>query len=237
MTRISSLSAAVFLSLALTAPARAELAADFTLTVGGLTAGTLTIKANQNNSRYAVAARTASAGAGGIFKPFTNNTKVSGSISQGKLRPARYVSQNKGGRIGRTAELEFVADTPRVVVAEIRDHEEPYVHIGGLKGVVDPLTGLYAVLRDTTKANACKIDMTLFDGHRVTRVTLSKPQQTTRGIQCTGVYRRISGYPKSDLAERREFPFTLLYAGEGNVLRAQEMTMRSLFGPARMIRN
>lgn len=228
--------AAMCLSL-MTVPAVAQ-QTDFTITVSGLTAGTFGIAAKTDGTAYAVTSRAASAGLAGLFRSFTITSKVSGTESKGKFRPSRYSSQSDGARAGRGAELAFENDTPRVISASAaRDPDAPAVDASSLVNVVDPLTGLYAVLRDTTPQAACKLDLTMFDGHRVSRVTLSGARQTEDGLLCDGVYRRVAGYPPKDLAERATFEFTALYLQNGDVLQAQELTMNSLFGPARMTRN
>jgi hypothetical protein len=127
---------------------------------------------------------------------------------------------------------------PTVISAATEpDPDAPKFDPASLSNVVDPLTGLYAILRDTTPEAACDVDLTMFDGHRVSRVTLSGARAVEGGVMCDGVYRRVAGYPPKVLAERQTFAFTAFYVAEGDVLRAQELTMDSLFGPARMTRD
>lgn len=215
--------------------------ARYSITISGLTAGTFTLAARSNASSYAVTSQAASAGLAGLVRSFTITSKVSGRITQGALRPQSYVSQSDGARAGRGAELEFQDGTPRVIsLATDRNPDAPPVDPASLTGVVDPLTGLYAVLRDTNPDRVCQLDLTMFDGHRVSRVTLGDAQPTKDGTLCSGSYTRVAGYPAADLAERRRFDFTVLYsptAADDQVLRARELAMDSLFGPARMTRN
>jgi hypothetical protein len=214
---------------------------SYTITVSGLKAGTLTVAANSNGSSYAVTSRAASAGLAGLFRSFSITSRVSGTQSGGTLRPLRYVSQSEGARAGRSAELTFQDGTPTVVNAASEPAPDaPKVDPASLTNVVDPLTGLYAILRDTAMDDVCTLDLSMFDGHRVSRVTLSGPRQTDDGLECSGVYRRVAGYPPKDLAERQSFPFTVVYSAEdagAGRLHAKMLTMDSLFGPARMIRD
>ena len=219
------------------APALAQEGA-FTITVSGLKAGVFRIAANTNDRSYAVTSHAASAGLAGLLRSFTVTSKVNGTIKDGRLRPVRYVAHSDGAREGRGAELAFENGTPIVInAAREPNPDAPKVNPASLKDVVDPLTGLYAVLRDTTAAGACTVDLEMFDGHRVSRVTLSPARQTEDVLVCDGVYRRVAGYPPKDMDERASFAFTVSYAAKGDVLQAQELTMDSLFGPARMIRN
>ena len=226
-----------FCAAVVAAPVRAQ-NADFTVTVSGLKAGTFSIAAKTNGKTYAVTSQAASAGLAGLFRSFSYTSKVSGTVSEGRLRPKTYSARSDGSRAGRSAELAFRNGVPQVIsVASEPDPDTPKVDPSSLNGVVDPLTGLYSVLRDTTPTAACQIDLTMFDGHRVSRVTVSGARQTDAGVLCDGVYRRVAGYPAKDLAERSSFPFTVLYTPRDKVLQAQELTMNSLFGPARMTRN
>lgn len=234
------LAAVLITSLGVGVPVRPAVAedADFTITVSGLTAGTFRLRAVRDGAGYAVSSRAASAGLAGLVRSFTLTSSVTGVETDGQLRPQRYSAQSDGARAGRAAELAFVNGRPTVLSsAREPDPEAPPVDPASLTGVVDPLTGLYAVLRDTPADQACQVDLTMFDGHRVNRVTLSGARATDAGVLCDGVYTRLAGYPPKELAERATFEFTLLYAVQGDMLQAQQLTMNSLFGPARMTRD
>jgi len=230
-----------FLAALCTTLAAAPVAAQedtFTITVSGLKAGVLRIAANSNGRSYAVTANAASAGLAGLFRSFSVTSRVTGTLTGGQFRPTRYVSQSDGARAGRAAEMTFESGTPTVIqAAREPDPEAPRIDPASLTDVVDPLSGLYGVLRDTSPDEACKLDLSMFDGHRVSRVTLSRPRPAEGGILCDGLYQRVAGYPPKDLAQRASFPFTVFYAANADVLQAQELTMDSLFGPARMTRN
>lgn len=238
--RLPTLAAALtiaFCANGLARPAAAE-NGDFTITVAGLTAGTFQIRSTRTATEYAVSSRVASAGLAGLMRSFAVTSKVTGTQSGGQLRPKRYVAQSEGARSGRAAELVFDNGTPQVIsAAQEPDPDAPKVDPASLTGVVDPLTALFGVLRDTPAAQACQLDQTMFDGHRVSRVTLSGARVTEDGVLCDGVYTRVAGYPPKDLAERKTFEFTARYTPQGDMLQIQQLSMNSLFGPARMTRN
>jgi hypothetical protein len=234
---LPTLAAALIVALCWVRPAAAD-DGDFTITVSGLTAGTFQIRSTRTGNGYAVSSRAASAGLAGLMRSFTITSKVTGTQTDGQLRPTRYVAQSEGARAGRAAELVFDNGTPQVIsAARDPDPDAPKVDPASLSGVVDPLTGLYGVFRDTPAAQACQLDLTMFDGHRVSRVTLSGARATEDGVLCDGTYTRVAGYPPKDLAERKTFEFTALYTAQGDMLQVQQLSMNSLFGPARMTRN
>lgn len=212
--------------------------ARYTITISGLTAGRVTLAASHDGASYALTSNAASAGLAGLFTSFSLITRARGSERGGQLIPQRYTAQVEGAREGRGAELAFQGGVATVVLADAPDDGAPVVDPAAHRGAVDPLTGFYGVLRDADPDTACRIDQTMFDGHRISRVTLSSPAAVDGGLTCQGVYRRIDGYPPEDLAEQVAFPFVMTYvAGADGRWQVAEVSMDSLFGPARMIRD
>ncbi|MDR7123719.1 DUF3108 domain-containing protein [Pseudotabrizicola sp. 4114] len=212
--------------------------ARYTVSVSGLTAGKVTLAAQHEGARYVISSNSASAGLAGVFRSFTLASRTQGTERNGRLIPQRYSADAKGARQGRGAELAFDGGVATVVRADPPEPDAPVVDPARHKGVVDPLTGLYSVLRDTTPATACRVDVKMFDGHRVNSVTLSSPQADGEGLTCRGLYRRIDGYPARELAKKPETAFTVTYRpAEGGVLRVTEVSVDSAFGLARMVRD
>ncbi|MDO8882963.1 DUF3108 domain-containing protein [Pseudotabrizicola sp.] len=228
------------IALWLAAPVAAQetSSAQYTISVSGLTAGKMTLAANHDGASYALTSNTASAGLAGLFRSFSVITRAQGAERDGRLIPARYSAQADGAREGRGAELAFKGGVATVVKADAPAPEAPVVDPAQHNGAIDPLTGLYAILRDADPARACQLDFKMFDGHRISRVTLSSPAAVGDGLMCQGVYRRIDGYPAEELAKRGSFPFAVTYRpAENGKLRVTEVSMDSLFGPARMTRD
>jgi len=217
----------------------AQESASFSVSISGIPVGQFTFAANRNGPAYAVKSRATSSGLAGVLRPFSLVSTVRGVETDGRYSPQSYVSKSDGARAGRGGELAFKAGVPTVIRLDAeREAGAPVVDPASQKGSVDPLTALYAVLRDTPRTGACGLDLRLFDGHRGSRVTLSNPKAAGEGITCTGLYRRIDGYPPQELAERPTFTFLVTYQpiAEGQ-LRVTELTLDSLFGPARMTRD
>lgn len=228
------------LSLCLSMPAVAQESqtARFTITISGLTAGKMTLAATHGRGSYALSANTVSAGLAGLFRSFSLTTRVRGADKNGRLFPSTYSSRTEGSREGRGADLTFKDGVATVVRADAPNPEATPVDPMQHKDAVDPLTGLYAILADTTPDRACRTDLKMFDGHRISRVRLSAPLAEGDRLTCQGLYRRIEGYPPDEIAKRAEFPFVVTYTLLGNgSLRATEVSMDSLFGPARLVRD
>lgn len=243
LSRLAAARVALLLGLASLLPTGPALGQDqvqarYTITVSGLTAGKMTLAASHSGGAYALTANTASAGLAGLFRSFSLTTRSKGAERAGRLIPQSYSSQTEGARAGRGADLTFEGGVATVVKADAPQPDAPKVDPAQHKGAIDPLSGLYTVLRDTDAATACQLDFKMFDGHRISRVTLSNPRADGDGLTCQGVYRRVDGYPPKDLADRASFPFVLTYrAIDGGRLRVAEVSMDSLFGPARLTRD
>jgi hypothetical protein len=104
-------------------------------------------------------------------------------------------------------------------------------------GTVDPLTALYATLRDVDKGTECQVSLKMFDGRRHSQITTSERQEAGEQVVCQGEYRRLAGFSAEDLAEKTRFPFSLIYSPtDDGRMRVTEVTMDSLFGKARLTR-
>ncbi|MBN2631688.1 MAG: DUF3108 domain-containing protein [Rhodobacteraceae bacterium] len=221
---------------------RAESATDagsFTVTVAGIKAGTFRFKASLTGKRYRVTSQAATAGLGALLKSFTMDSRVEG-VAQGRaLRPQSYVSKGQGAREDRGAEIAYDGAMPNVVqFFGTPDPEAPTIPAEDLIGTVDTLTALYALLRDTPVDQVCDLKLRLFDGHRLSHVTLTPGRDDDGAVTCDGVYHRVAGYPPKEVKKRRKFPFTVVYdALDATTLRPREFTMDSPFGPARMTRD
>ena len=225
------------LCLATPAAAQESDVARYTVSIRGITTGKLALAAKHQGASYALTATSASAGIAGAFQSFSLTSRTQGSERNGRLTPQRYSADAKGAREGRGADLTFSGGLATVVRADPPEDGAPLVDPAQHKGVVDPLTGMYSVLRDTTRDAACRLDLTMFDGHRINRITVSSPKPDGSGLTCQGLYRRIDGYPPKDLAKRPESSFIVTYRPmpDGG-LRVTEVTVDSIFGPARVVR-
>lgn len=210
----------------------------FTASVLGVTAGKMTMAVNRKGAAYAVTGNTSSAGMGGLFRSFSVTSKVRGTEAGGTFRPERYQSSSEGERAGRGGEMVYKSGVPQVLALDEDAHPDaPVLDPAKQGGTVDPLTMTYALLRDSDRDQACTLNLKVFDGHRLSQVTVGQPEADGEGLVCTGLYRRLDGYPPDEIAERQDFPFRITYtAGSDGRLEVSEIVLDSLFGVARLTR-
>lgn len=226
----------MFLAGAVSAQTRDE--GRFDIILLGVKAGELHFAGVVENGRYSTSGRLASTGLLAFVREVSYVASAQGRVSQGRLIPIRYTEAADTGSRVSESEMAYVNGTPQVRrYAPARDPRPEDVDPASQSGTLDPMTALYAVLRDVPRAEACKLNVAMFDGRRASRVQMSPEAQTEARIDCTGAYIRVAGFSAEDMAERRVFPFTLRYApAEGDLWRVERVEFQTLYGKARLIR-
>jgi len=229
-------------TLALPAPrgaqAQTEHQARFDLVIRGIKAGELIFAGTESASAYAVTGRLKSAGLAGMVRKVRYDAKAQGTVSGTTLAPLRYEEDADTGKRQSQSVMVWSGGVPRVEVAKPERAARPNdVDPATQKGSVDPLTAMFATLREVPAAAACTSNVTMFDGRRSSRLRLSAPTQDGDRITCSGEYRRIGGFSDKEMAEKVSFAFTLTYvpAAEGRV-KVVEVAMDTLYGKARLTR-
>jgi hypothetical protein len=200
------------------APAAAETLV-FDVTLAGLRVATLRLETEEDGRRYAVLGRIATTGAAGALRPVRFDATAEGSLKGNLPRPSAYAGEVDTGRRQSAARLVWTGGAP---LAEDG--------ASGPKGAVDPLSALFAGLRD--RGDPCDLALTVFDGEREARVEVAEAAADT-GVSCRGTYTRVAGYPPEDLARRRRFDFTARFEPlpDGR-FRLVEMVTDTAFGQA-----
>lgn len=221
------------------ASARAEGPVVFDLSLRGIEAAVLSFTGTVEGNRYSVAGRLQSAGLVGMLKSIRYEGASQGTVRGTRFTPQRYVEKADTGRRKSVAEMRYSRGVP-----QIKSYDPPRAEgEAGLDpatqgGTVDPLTAMFAVLRDAPEGQECNLALTLFDGERRSRVQLGAPEAgKDGGVTCRGEYRRLDGYSAEDMAEKTRFPFTLTLSSPRDGMRqATEVRMDTLFGRAVMTR-
>lgn len=220
----------------LAAPAWAEQAV-FDLSIRGLRAGTLSFAGQEAEGQYSVTGRLESAGLVGMVRRVRYDGQAQGTVRAGRFTPTRYSEAADTGRRQSESVMEYRRGVPQVKV-----YNPPReLGSGGLDpatqgGTVDPLTALFATLRDVPAGQECNLSLTLFDGKRRSQIMLGAPQPVEGGVACPGEYRRLEGFSADDMAEKSRFPFTVQMVPAGDMMQVTEVTMESLYGKARLKR-
>ena len=210
----------------------------FDLSIRGVRAGTLSFSGEATAGRYAVSGRLESAGLVGLVRQVRYDGQAEGSLRQGRFTPARYSEQADTGKRQSESVMQYRRGIPQVKVYNPpRDLGSDGIDPATQGGTVDPLTALFATLRDVAPGTECNQTLTMFDGKRRSQLVLGAPSPVEGGIACPGEYRRLAGFSADDMAEKTRFPFTLrLVPGTSGLMQVDEVTMESIYGNARLKR-
>lgn len=220
-------------------PLRAAEVVVFDLTIRGLEAAVLSFDGQVKDGRYAVTGRVESAGLVGLFRQFRYDASSRGSLRGGRFVPQSYVESADTGQRKSTAEMLYRRGVP-----QIKAHDPPRAADGSgvdpatQGGTVDPLTAMFAALRDAPEGRECNQTLTMFDGERRSQIQIGAPIPADGGaLACPGEYRRLEGFSEKEMAERSRFPFTMILSPpEAGLRRVTEVRMETLYGRAALKR-
>lgn len=213
--------------------------AIYDLQIRGIKAGTLSIAGAVDAGNYVATGRLQSSGVLSWIRKIRYDARAAGRLSGSRhFTPARYEETADTGRRQSEALMEYRAGVPQVKVYNPpRKRKDGGVDPAAQAGSVDPMTAAFAVLRDIPAAEACQLDLKLFDGKRASRVIVTDPRPSGTGLVCSGEYRRVDGFSAEDMAEKTSFPFTVVYApGPDGLMTVDEVSMDTLYGKGRLKR-
>jgi hypothetical protein len=210
----------------------------FDISLRGLTAATLVFSGVEQNGRYAVNGELKSAGLVSWVRKVSYVAKSRGLVSGQSYTPTSYTENADTGKRQSQSEITYSRGVPSEIRYEpARDPRPDSVDPATMGGTVDPLTALYATLRDVAPGDECKTNVKMFDGRRASQLKLSKPVRNGKTVVCTGEYRRLKGFSEKDMAEKSRFAFTLTYSPtKTGRMQVTEVALDTLYGKATMKR-
>jgi hypothetical protein len=210
----------------------------FDITLRGLQAATLSIAGEQSGNAYSVSGKLESKGLAAMIRKVRFDATVQGRAKGGRYTPAAYSEQTNTGKRKSASQMEYRKGVPQVkALSPPRDPEPNDLNPAQQGGTVDPLTALYATLRDVDAGQECKVALQMFDGRRRSQIALSGRKAEGDNVTCRGEYRRVAGFSAEDMAEKTRFPFVLTYAPiEQGRMRAVKVTTETLYGTATLTR-
>ncbi|WP_051909501.1 DUF3108 domain-containing protein [Paenirhodobacter enshiensis] len=212
----------------------------FRFSLAGLPAGELRIDGKIAGSGYAASGSVATTGLFGALSRIRYDATVQGRHDGAGFHPIEFNETATRGSRNVTYRMVFRDGTPvSVSQTPARKPRSTDVDPRAQGGTIDPLTALYAVLRDVDKSEACTLSVYMFDGTKRSHVGLGKPAPTPDGgVTCAGDYRRIGGFSAKEMADKSVFPFTLTYAPapEPGRLRVVSIVTDTILGKGRLTR-
>jgi hypothetical protein len=199
----------------------------------GARVGVITIAATERGSAYAARSQFATAGLVGALKKMNADVTVQGLIRNGEMAPRDYAEEINDGDRYTKVQVRFAPGTPTLVSGDPGSSAPP-ARPSSLGNALDPLTALYAALRDQPRDDICQFQADVFDGHRLARLALVDAQANGDRVTCHGYYRRMEGYSSS--RQGRNVPLTVHYTPHGETMRADRVVVETKYGAATMNR-
>lgn len=211
---------------------------EFDLVLRGLSAGRLSVTGQIEGNRYSATGTLRSSGIVGAIRKVRYDAAVKGSYRNNRFTPFGYSERADTSKRQSESVMAYKNGVPQVTVySPPRDPRPGDLNPATQGGTIDPLTALYAVLRDIPESEACTFRSVMFDGKRRSQIVLGSPQAGAGGITCAGEYRRLEGFSPDEMAEKVSFPFRLTYGpADPGRLRVVEVSMDTLYGKGRLER-
>lgn len=223
----------------LAAPGALAEQARFSFVLRGITAGSLDWSGSGSpGGAYAVSGVLKTSGLAAMVKRVRYSATAKGTLTdEGVYVAGSYSEDADTGKRQSQSVMGWQKGVPTIQSYIPERQPRAYdVDPATQKGTVDPLTAMFATLRDVAPGEECRANLDLFDGRRASKLVLGSPQKTGDTVVCAGEYRRVAGFSPEDMAERTRFPFTLTYAPAGDRMRVVEVAADTLYGKARLVR-
>lgn len=211
---------------------------EFDVSIAGISAGVLAIDGSEVDGRYEVRGSARSNRLISAIVDMRVDAVSTGSVNGNTYRPNSYsaVSREKNKQTKR--DFRYSGGIPTVSEDPPRSKPRKYAVAPSTQaGSLDPLTAIFALLRDRPKALACDLDFQLYDGARSSRVVMSKARPDGTAMTCTGTYTRLAGYSPSDMKKRNNWVVTTQYeAGSGGTMEVETLSFSTDLGGIRLRR-
>ncbi len=210
----------------------------FDVHLAGLRAGVLGFSGVEDGGRYTARSLLRNSGLLALVREVSYEGFSTGRVTAEGYVPARYEEVTNTGKRVSEASMDYVNGVPQLKVYKPpQDRGKDALDPSTQRGTLDPMTAIYALLKDVPGSEVCTLNVFMFDGKRRSQVAMSDPMPDNGKVVCRGIYRRIAGFSRRELEERSDFPFTLSYSPAGNeTFRVSRIVFDTLYGKATLIR-
>lgn len=204
---------------------------SFDVRLLGARVGIFSIAANESTGGYSARSKFTTVGLIGALKRMEADVTVQGRVAGGRMLPVSYNEAIDDGTRVTDVVVKFSPGTPRLVSGDVGSKAPP-ASGSALSGAIDPLTGVFILLRDQAPADVtCKFSAEIYDGHRLARINLTRAEKRGDATTCFGTYQRVAGYSSSE-KRGQVVPLAIDYVPHQGRLRAAQVRVETRYGPA-----
>ncbi|WP_157966335.1 DUF3108 domain-containing protein [Oceanibium sediminis] len=213
--------------------AAAEQRQVYDVSLAGLKAARLEIAVNVEGGRYTAVGQVEGRGLVGAITNFYNGGTTSGRVlGAGRLQPVRYDGVQESSR-RREVTILYDGGVPTSVDwRPPRKERARDIDPSDQGGALDPISATWAMLQDMPSGQACGRSILVYDGQRRSRLDLGQRKPSGDRFTCDGRYVRVAGYSPKQLAEQKDFPFTITYREVGGRMVVESFELDSIIGRA-----
>lgn len=212
----------------------------YALSISGFTVGSVELNGVLTDKAYNVRGSMGGAGIGRAFVPARYSGSVSGFIRRGKMQPHEFSARFDRGRKYFTVDMSYKSGRPsQVNIFPIPAKRSYDLNFKRLRNVLDPLSVTFEMLRPTAKSNVCNRKQDVYEGRRLSRITLLKPTLNSKNgeISCAGTYTRVDGYPPDLMQKQTQFEFDITFDElENGLYQVKSFVTDTTFGKAKGVR-
>lgn len=207
----------------------------FSISVGGIRAGTMAYDADESGGSYKINASARSSGLVGRLINYSADAAASGRVKGNTYQPSFFTESIRDSDGTETRTFRYRNGAPVITRTPEPDYtgKRRSYHLDPAKqsGTLDPLTTAYSILRDRPKDLACKLDIDTFDGERRARIRFREAVPTRDGIKCNALYTRVGGFSEKERRQKSDWPFSVEYKDQGGgVMQVEKVSVPTTFG-------
>lgn len=197
----------------------------------GIKAGELRYHKSVKGTAYSAQTVLETTGLVALLAPYMFQAEVTGQRLKNRYLPQSYLETSNTGKRITNKTMRYKNQRPTLLAAGER--KKYWLKPADQKGTLDPLSALLALLDDAVSSQLCNADLPVFDGERRVSLSLSGPTKLPEdGLTCQGIYTRLGGFSKQELADGITFPFYINYHPIDAGYRVTKFSFSTLRGTA-----
>ena len=210
----------------------------YSIYVGGIKLGGMALTGRERDRNYKVSVSVKGEGILSRLVKFSFSGSSEGTVDGvGKPVPTLFRSYNERKGVTRETKMTYRGGEPRTINWAPNRTRKPFdARAAEQAGTLDPIAAAYFLLKDAPVGQACGKTVQVFDGARRSQVEVKERKQQKGKWICEGVYTRLQGWSADDLAEKRRFPFRLVFRERDGVMVLERFQTESLYGLMAAIR-
>ncbi|KAB7616168.1 DUF3108 domain-containing protein [Amylibacter sp. SFDW26] len=204
----------------------------------GIKAGTITVNAAETPDAYAVRGAVTPTKLLKKIKDIGYTGSATGVVKKDALQVRKYSGNARTGSRNSVVKMRWKGSRPIVDTYNPERARRDYdLTPSKQTGTIDLLSSAYLTFKTATPETLCNSRRKMFDGRRLSELSLGKPKISGTTATCNGNYKRLAGFSPDKMKKKVNFPFSVRYEqNDDGTYRFQEFTADASIGKIRATR-